>query len=159
MSESPDRYTLLQPAVRRDDRGGGGRLRWRRLLRGGAAVAVIAWLGASLRVARNARRAECNRQQAGDFLEIGDVHLHYVERGAGPPIVLLHGNGSMIEDFQASGIIEHLAQRFRVIAFDRPGFGLTNRPRPRLWPASAQAELLHRALVRLGVETAVVVGD
>jgi pimeloyl-ACP methyl ester carboxylesterase len=129
-----------------------------RILRGSAAVAAMAVVAASLRVARNARKAARNRRPAGDFLEVDGVRLHYIDRGAGSPVVLLHGNGSMIEDFEASGIVESLSRRFRVIAFDRPGFGLTNRPRSRVWTASAQAELIHRALARLGVEPGVVLG-
>jgi hypothetical protein len=53
---------------------------------------------------------------------VKDVRLHYVERGTGTPLVLLHGNGSMIEDFQSSGLLD-AAKKYRVIAFDRPGFG------------------------------------
>src|SRR5437763_15137236 len=32
------------------------------------------------------------------------VGLHYLERGAGPPLVLLHGNGAMVQSFEISGI-------------------------------------------------------
>jgi pimeloyl-ACP methyl ester carboxylesterase len=46
----------------------------------------------------------------------------------------------------------------RVIAFDRPGFGYSERPRERSWTPAAQANLLRRACRRLGVERPVVVG-
>ena len=81
-----------------------------------------------------------------------------MERGEGPPLVLLHGNGAMVQDFEISGIIERLAQRYRVIAVDRPGFGHTNRPRSRSWTPAAQAELVHKALVHLNIKQAIVVG-
>jgi len=42
--------------------------------------------------------AENDNPPAGQFLEVNGVRLHYVERGSGPPLVLLHGNGSMIQD-------------------------------------------------------------
>jgi len=51
-----------------------------------------------------------------------------------------------------------LARNHRVIAFDRPGFGHSTRPRDRLWTPAAQAKLLHAALAQLGVKEAVVVG-
>ncbi len=105
-----------------------------------------------------ARQAERDHPPVGSFLEIDGVRLHYIERGKGPALVLLHGNGAMIQDFAISGILDRLAQRFRVIAIDRPGFGHTNRPRPRLWTAPMQAELVHKALVRLDVEQAIVLG-
>jgi pimeloyl-ACP methyl ester carboxylesterase len=62
------------------------------------------------------------------------------------PLVLLHGNGSMIEDFQSSGLIDLAATKYRVIAFDRPGFGHTPRPRSTIWTPEAQADLIAAAL-------------
>jgi pimeloyl-ACP methyl ester carboxylesterase len=44
-----------------------------------------------------------------------------------------------------------------VIVFDRPGYGHSSRPR-RLWTPRVYAELFHRALERLGVEQAIVLG-
>jgi pimeloyl-ACP methyl ester carboxylesterase len=128
---------------------------------GVAPMAVVAAgiLGAlALLNARRARLAERDHPPAGAFLEIEDVRVHYVERGKGPPLVLLHGNGAMIQDFVISGILDRLAERFRVIAIDRPGFGHTNRPSSRIWTAAKQAELVDKALARLGVEQAVVIG-
>jgi pimeloyl-ACP methyl ester carboxylesterase len=86
------------------------------------------------------------------------VRLHYVERGAGEPLVLLHGNGSMIQDFESSGLLGMAAQKYRVIAFDRPGFGHSERPRSVIWTPQAQAELIHAALTKLGVTRAIVLG-
>lgn len=43
-----------------------------------------------------AKNAERNNPPVGKFVEVGGVRLHYVERGQGEPLVLLHGNGSMI---------------------------------------------------------------
>ena len=42
--------------------------------------------------------------------------------------------------------------------FDRPGFRYSERPRDRVWTASRQAELLHRALSQLGVQRPYVMG-
>ena len=92
------------------------------------------------------------------MLEVDGVRLHCIERGAGPPIVLIHGNMVWHRDFEASGLIDRLARNHRVIAFDRPGFGQSTRPRDRLWTPSAQAKLLYVALGMLGVERPVVVG-
>ena len=57
----------------------------------------------------------------------------------------------MVEDFLASGVVERLAARHRVIVLDRPGFGHSTRPKGRLWGPSAQAELILAAMERLGV--------
>lgn len=116
------------------------------------AASTAVWVDAQ------ARRAEHEHPPAGNFVDVDGVHLHYVERGEGPPVVLIHGNSVSLSDFEASGLIDRLARHHRVIAFDRPGFGHSSRPRDRLWPPSAQAELLCAALSRLGVERPIVVG-
>lgn len=105
-----------------------------------------------------ARRAERHNPPKGRFVEIDGVRLHYVEKGTGSPVVLLHGNQTMAQDFEISGVFDVVAQNHRVIAFDRPGFGYSERPRETVWTASAQADLIHTALVQLGVEKPVLVG-
>ena len=104
------------------------------------------------------KKAEHNNPPAGQFLEINGVRLHYVERGSGAPLVFLHGNGSMIQDFESSGLIDLAAQNYRVIVFDRPGFGHSDRPRNVVWTPAAQAEILSSALHRLDVPHAIVLG-
>lgn len=128
----------------------------KRALMGGLATALLAATAAW--VAYRAHRAEQDETGPGKFVDIDGVRLHYIERGKGSPVVLLHGNAVRLEDFQACGLIDRLAERHRVIAFDRPGFGHSERPRDRLWTPVAQAALLHKALTQLGVEQAVVLG-
>ena len=77
-----------------------------------------------------AREAERRNGPRGQFLAVNGVRLHYVERGTGTPLVLLHGNGSMIDDFLCSGLIDLATEKYRVIAFDRPGFGYSKRQTP-----------------------------
>ena len=82
----------------------------------------------------------------GRFIQVDGVRLPYVERGAGPPVVLLHGNGAMIADFAASGLIGLLAGRYHVIVFDQPGFfGHSSRPRGRDpgWPGTSAGHTVH----------------
>src|SRR6202795_4716908 len=124
-----------------------------------AAAATVGALAISALVNRHlAKNAENNNPPAGQFLEVNGVRLHYVERGSGTPLVLLHGNGSMIQDFESSGLIDLTARDYRVIVFDRPGFGHSDRPRNIVWTPDAQAELIKHALARLGVSNAIVLG-
>ena len=71
--------------------------------------------------------------------------------------MLLHGNGVTAHDWKTSGVIDALGGSHRVIAFDRPGFGYSTRPRRHVWTAAAQAALLHEALHTLAVDPAVIV--
>ena len=123
-----------------------------------AAVAVAALAVSALVNWQQARRAERHNPPEGQFLEIEGVRLHYVERGEGEPLVLLHGNGSMIQDFESSGLVAQAAETYRVIVFDRPGYGHSQRPRGTIWSPEAQADLIHRALVELDATPAVVLG-
>src|SRR3982074_3799576 len=82
----------------------------------GPTAAVVAVLAASAAVNyRLAKNAEHGNPPTGKFLEINGVRLHYVERGAGDALVLLHGNGSMIEDLASSGLINLATRSYRVI--------------------------------------------
>jgi pimeloyl-ACP methyl ester carboxylesterase len=124
-----------------------------------ASAVGIAALAASALVNRElATKAERDNPARGRFLDVDGLRLHYVERGSGEPLVLLHGNGSMIQDFESSGLLDMAAAKYRVIAFDRPGYGHTTRPRDRVWSAEAQADLIDQALRKLGASPAVVVG-
>jgi pimeloyl-ACP methyl ester carboxylesterase len=125
----------------------------------GIAVAAIAALAISALVnRRHAKKAERENPPAGQFVEINGVRLHYIERGNGAPLVLLHGNGSMIADFESSGLVDMAAKKYRVIVFDRPGFGYSERPRNTIWTPKAQADLIKGALRHLGISPAIILG-
>ncbi len=121
-----------------------------------AGVAALAMLAVANHVA--ARRAERRHPPQGLFVEVDGVRLHYSDRGKGSPVVLIHGNVVTGDDWNTSGVAEQLLRTHRVVIFDRPGFGYSERPRGRLWTAAQQAELLHKALRQLGVERPVIVG-
>ncbi|WKA29829.1 alpha/beta fold hydrolase [Bradyrhizobium roseum] len=124
-----------------------------------ASTIAIAALAAAAAVNRYlANKAERDNPPVGRFLDVNGVRLHYVERGTGDTVVLLHGNGSMIQDFESSGLIDLAAKNFRVVVFDRPGFGHSERPRGTVWTPGAQAELIKAALTQLGVSRAIILG-
>jgi haloalkane dehalogenase len=57
------------------------------------------------------------------FAELGGARVHYVDEGSGPPLMLLHGNPTW--SFLYRDVIKGLRDRFRCIAVDHPGFGLS----------------------------------
>jgi pimeloyl-ACP methyl ester carboxylesterase len=125
---------------------------------GATAATVGLMAAAALMNLYLAKKAERDTPPAGGFLDVQGVRLHYVEHGRGEPLVLLHGNGSMIQDFGSSGLISMAGEKYRVIAFDRPGFGHSSRPRGRMWTPQAQADLIREALQRIGIDRAIVLG-
>ena len=97
------------------------------------------------------------------FVDIHGVSLHYKEHGEGDPaFVLLHGFGA--SEFSWRAVVAPLSTLGRVIAFDRPAFGLTERPLPGEWSdwnpyrPEAQVDLTIGLMDRLGVERAILVG-
>lgn len=118
----------------------------------GAAVLAASWLAVRYKTAQ----AEREHPPTGEFIAVDGVRLHYFSKGQGPTVVLLHGNGVIAQDFLHSGLFDQLAENHRVIAFDRPGFGYSERPRTTIWTPAAQAKLIAAALEQLGVQQAVV---
>ena len=94
--------------------------------------------------------------ETGEFVEVEGVRLHFVARGEGRPVVLLHGNTGFAHDFSA--VLASLDPlEFRAFAFDRPGHGFSERPAlDGVMPS--QARLIRGALEALGVQRPLVVG-
>jgi pimeloyl-ACP methyl ester carboxylesterase len=85
------------------------------------------------------------------------LDLAYAEAGEGAPVVLVHGVLTTLEDMMI-GLSDALAQRHRVIAFDRPGFGRSTVRRFQDAGIWRQAQRLNAALSTLGLERPVIVG-
>lgn len=86
----------------------------------------------------------------------GDASFTYAEAGSGPALVLLHGIGSAARSWahQLAG----LADEFRVIAWDAPGYGGSTPVAPERPNASDYAAALARLLDALEVEHLHLVG-
>src|SRR3954467_11979745 len=98
----------------------------------GSAAAVTAM---ALWNTYQARKVEGEHAPRGRFITVDGVRLHYLERGGGRPVVFLHGNVVTAEDFELSGLLDLAAERqCHVVAFDRPGFGYSDRPHGAMWP-------------------------
>ena len=128
----------------------------------GAALGTAAVLaGLALANTLAARRAERDHPPMGHAVDVHGLPVHCVEGGprgsAHPPVVLLHGNVVTLDDWLVSGVFDRIAADRRTLAFDRPGFGHTPRPRSTRWGAREQAALLRDACAREGVERPIVV--
>ncbi|WP_185961571.1 alpha/beta fold hydrolase [Telmatospirillum sp. J64-1] len=117
----------------------------------GAAAAALGW-----HAVQRTRRAEEQYPPQGRFISVDGVRLHYLDRGEGPPLVTIHGAGSMIPDIAGSPVYQELVKSHRILSFDRPGYGYSERSKDRRWTARAQARLLHEAMDKLGVKRPLV---
>lgn len=96
-------------------------------------------------------------QRTEYFVNIENTRMRYVEAGAGPVVVLIHGNAGSVEDFDFESL-GLLCRDHRVIAVDRPGHGKSTRPSDADAKLQLQTRLLHETLLHLGVTHAVLVG-
>lgn len=128
------------------------------LLAGIAAGALAAVAGRALhRFNRRAiADAEARFPPIGEFMGAPGARIHYVCRGAGPPVVLFHGAAGTLHDFDY--VLDALAAEFRVCVFDRPGHGYSDAPASHADGAAVQSRLFHDAIAQLGLERPVLVG-
>lgn len=82
--------------------------------------------------------------------------LAYVTAGAGPPVVLIHGASGNHRDWTL-GVMQRLAARHQVFAFDRPGMGASDPAAP-VDSITAQAQLMRRAMAELGHRRVTLIG-
>lgn len=109
--------------------------------------------------------AERDFPPEGQFIDVDGRQVHAVVRGTGPDLVLLHGAGGNAREFTFD-FMDRLTDRYRVIAFDRPGLGYTDRTSDEYDSAfttqaegpEEQAAMLQAAAAALGADRPIVLG-
>lgn len=93
------------------------------------------------------------------FFESNGVKIHYVEKGEGEPVVLIHGFGANIgRNWVLPGIFEALAEDYHVIAIDNRGHGSSDKPHESNKYGVEMVEDVVRLLDHLKIEKAHIVG-
>jgi pimeloyl-ACP methyl ester carboxylesterase len=98
-----------------------------------------------------------------EYLKIGAANMRYRRRGSGGrAFILLHGYLRTI--YSWGRIFEQLADLGTVVAYDRPGFGLSSRPMPGEWKGKspygtmAQANVVMQVMQALDIEKPILIG-
>jgi len=96
------------------------------------------------------------------FIELNGINVHYKKWGEGEPtFILLHGFGASL--FSWREVAEPLSKFGTVIAYDRPAFGLTERPLEwegeSPYSPQAQTDLVIALMDELDIEKAILVGN
>ncbi|KAA9009074.1 alpha/beta fold hydrolase [Histidinibacterium aquaticum] len=120
-------------------------------------TALVIALATLWRVRARTAAAEDAYPPQGQAVEVEGRTVHAVVRGDGPDVVLIHGSSGNTRDMTFR-LAERLTDQYRVIVFDRPGLGYTDRLAgdEGIVP---QAELLSRAAQALGAERPLVLGQ
>lgn len=82
-------------------------------------------------------------------LELPDGRLHYIDEGAGEVVVLVHGTPTW--SFEYRHLVLALRSRYRVIALDHLGFGLSQRPAGADYRPEAHARRFAEFIAALGL--------
>ena len=101
-------------------------------------------------------RASVPNSAYSHFATIDGVRLHYQDKGAGTPLVLVHGFSS--STYSWKDVFEPLAKNYRVIAVDLKGFGFSGKPDGD-YTRRAQAVLVAHLLDYLKIEKAWLAGN
>jgi pimeloyl-ACP methyl ester carboxylesterase len=96
------------------------------------------------------------------FIDVNGLTVHYKTAGSGElAVILLHGFGASV--FSWREVIPDLSENYTVIAYDRPAFGLTERPLSwegeNPYSSEAQVQLVIDLMEALGLEEAVLIGN
>ena len=107
--------------------------------------------------ARTTRRIDALLPPLGQSIDIDGARIQYVDKGSGPPILMIHGLGAQMRHFTYA-MVDRLAPDFRVVVIDRPGSGNSTRAPGSSANVIAQAKLIAHFIDELGLEHPLVVG-
>lgn len=119
-------------------------------------IAAAGLVAAGLYTRHAGRRTKETVPADGTFIDVAGARIHYVDRGGGPPIVLLHGLGATLRNFDY-GVADALAADHRVIVMDRPGSGYSEVLGGQMGVLD-QAAVVASFIDALGLERPLLVG-
>ena len=121
------------------------------------ALVVLSLCGLVIFTAVTARRVEKALPPRGQFIEVSGARIHYLDKGSGPPIVILHGLGGQMGNFTYA-LLERLTGDFRVILMDRPGSGYSRRAPGATGRLTEQAAIVAEFIRTLKLDRPLLVG-
>ena len=107
---------------------------------------------------RHEARAEASHPPEGEFLSVNGHLIHVIVRGQGPDLVLIHGASGSTRDMTFE-MVKHLEDRYRLLIFDRPGLGYSDRVSNSGATLVQQAEILSEAAAQLDAHRPIVMGQ
>ena len=91
------------------------------------------------------------------YADLGEFRMHYIEKGAGEPLLLIHGYASSTYCFRK--IIGPLSESFHVYAIDLKGFGRSDKPADGNYTLETLASEVVRFMDGMGIEKAHFAGS
>jgi len=119
-------------------------------------LGLFLFLRSSYRI--DSREAYTGQELAteGHFVEVGAVNTHYIRKGKGKPLVLIHGIFSSVFVWHKN--IDDLSRHFDVIAVDLKGYGYSDKPRDGRYSRENIRQFMIDFMDAINVEKAIVGG-
>ncbi len=93
-----------------------------------------------------------NWLNAGKYLEVDGLQIYYQQVGNGPTLLMLHGYPYSSYDFHL--ILPELAKKHRVVLFDFPGMGFSDKPREHNYTFAGYVNVVNTLARHLGIREA-----
>jgi len=106
---------------------------------------------------RNSQQLEAPTPAADSLVRIDNFDLFYQDSGKGLPILFLHGIGA--SSFCWRYQLEDLANSYRVIALDLPGFGRSSKHTDAEYTLESQTNRIIQFIEKLQLKDFVIVGS
>lgn len=97
-----------------------------------------------------------SKHATGKFIELDGIRTHYIEKGAGAPVILMHG--FFFDNYMWNQNIDILAERYKVYAYDLWGFGYSTRE-PLDYGYPLYSKQLGLFMDAMGIPSASLVGQ
>lgn len=91
------------------------------------------------------------------FITIDGAQIHYIDEGSGPVLLFAHGTPEW--SFGWRDVIKPLRHKFRCIAPDMLGMGLSDKPQDADYTPRAHAERLEKFIAQLGLQQINIVAN
>jgi pimeloyl-ACP methyl ester carboxylesterase len=92
----------------------------------------------------------------GKFIELNGLSTHYIEKGSGKPVILLHG--FFFDSYMWDKSIDALTERYKVYAMDLWGFGYSTRE-PLDYGYPLYTQQLLKFMDALDIQSASLIGQ
>jgi pimeloyl-ACP methyl ester carboxylesterase len=103
--------------------------------------------------------AALQAKYGGDYVAAAGIRLRVKDSGprGAPAVIMLHGFGASLDTWDAWAAV--LGQKYRVVRFDLPGFGLTGPDPAKNYTDQRTVVVLAALMDRLGIARASLIGN
>ena len=103
------------------------------------------------------RRNYGSPDRGDDYVTVPEGRIHFVKKGSGPPVILLHPLGTSTWVWE--GVMDIMSQNYTCYAFDALGHGLSDNPGRENYSVPDYARTMDHAMQVLNLHRVHVIGN